>query len=113
MTRTGIYTRLATYRHLFYRLVKIGGEIYRLNHRRNNNALMLYGQRLENRESIIRHLLILYGTSHEHVVIAFAPVFGNTFHETVYSLGEEIEQQVFSNLHHLPAFSSPRVSIFQ
>ena len=68
---------------------------------------------LQDRKAVVCHLLILYGTSHEHIIIAISPVFGSTFHETVYTIGEEIEQQVFSNLHHLPALGSPRISIFQ
>ena len=113
MARTGINSRLSTYRHLLYRIVKICGEIHRFYHRRNDDALMLYGQRPKDRKAIVCHTLILNGTSHEHIIISVTPVIGNTFHETVYALGEEVEPQVLPYLHHLPAFRSPRISIFQ
>ena len=93
--------------------VEIGGEINRLNHRRNDDALMLDGQRPKDWKAIVCHSLILNCTPNEHIIISIAPVFGNAFHESVYALGEEIEQQILPYLHHLPALGSPRISIFQ
>ena len=74
---------------------------------------MLDGEFHKDRQTIIRHFLVLDRASHDDIVIAFAPIVGYTFHETVDAFGEKEKPEVATPLHHLPAIRSPRVSVFQ
>ena len=74
---------------------------------------MLDGKRPKNGQTIIDHILIFHCTSHHNVVIAFAPVVGHTFQETIDAFGEEKEPKVVSLFHHPPTFRPPFVRIFQ
>ena len=72
---------------------------------------MLDGQRFEDRQSVIGHLLVLHRAAYLHIVIAVTPVIGHAFHETVNAFGEEIKQEVSPPLHHQPALLTPLVGI--
>lgn len=74
---------------------------------------MFDGERQENGQTIIRHLLILHRTAHDDIVIAIAPVVGCALHETINALGEKEKPKVAPLLHHLPAFRPPFIRIFQ
>ena len=74
---------------------------------------MLDGEREEDGQAVISHLLILYSAAHYHVRISVAPVVRYTFHKAVDTLCEEIEPEVAPPLDHLPAFRTPRVCILE
>lgn len=74
---------------------------------------MLDRQRLEYRQTIVSHLLVLYRTAHQHVVITICPVIRDALHETVYALGKEVEPQVTAHAHHTPAVRPPLIGILE
>ena len=72
---------------------------------------MLDGQRLEDRQTVIGHLLVLHRAAYQHIVIAVTPVIGHALHETVDTLGEEIKPEVAPPLHHQPTLLTQLVGI--
>ena len=72
---------------------------------------MLDGERLEDRQPVVRHLLVLHRATHQHIVIAVTPVIRHAGPETVDTLREEVEPQVAPLLHHLPALRAPFIGI--
>ena len=74
---------------------------------------MLDGKRKKNGQPTVRHFLIFDGAADNNIVVAIAPVVGNTFHETVNSLSEKEKAEVATPLDHLPTLGPPLVGIFQ
>ena len=103
--------RFASYTHFLDASVKIGREINGSNQWCNDNTLVFDGQRFEDRQSVIGHLLVLYRAAYQHIVITVSPIIGHALHETVDTLGEEIEPEVAPPLNHQPALLTPLVSI--
>ena len=113
MARPCIHARLATYRHFLDSFVQIRGKVNGGDDGRHDDAFVLDGQRQEDRQSVVGHLLVLHRASHDDIVVAFAPVVGHARHETVDALGEEEKPEVAPPFHHLPAIRPPRIGIFQ
>lgn len=103
--------RFASYAHFLDASVKIGREINGSNQWCNDNTLVFDGQRFEDRQSVIGHLLVLHRAAYQHIVITVSPIIGHALHETVDTLGEEIELEVAPPLHHQPALLTPLVGI--
>ena len=82
---------LSANRYFFDRLIRIRGKIYGGKDWRNNDTLMLYRERQKNWQTIISHFLAFHCTSHDDIVITFAPVVGYALHKTVDAFGEEKE----------------------
>ena len=113
VARSRLHSRLTADGHLFYRLVQIWRKVNGANQRRGDDTLVLDGEREEDGQAVVGHLLILHGASYDDVVVAVAPVVGHTLHETVDAFGEEVEPEVAPLPYHLPAFRSPLVRVFQ
>ena len=103
--------RFASHAHFLDASVKIGREINGSNQWCNDNTLVLDGQRLEDWQTVISHLLVFHRAAYQHIVIAVTPVIGHALHETVDTLGEEIKPEVAPPLHHQPALLTPLVGI--
>lgn len=106
-----ILPRFASNAHFLDASVKVGREVNGFNQWCNDDALVLDGQRFEDRQSVIGHLLVLHRAAYQHIVITITPIIGHALHETVDTLGEEIKPEVAPPLHHQPALLTPLVGI--
>ena len=106
-----ILPRFASNAHFLDASVKVGREVNGSNQWCNDDALVLDGQRFEDRQSVIGHLLVLHRAAYQHIVITITPIIGHALHETVDTLGEEIKPEVAPPLHHQPALLTPLVGI--
>ena len=111
VARPCILPRFASRAHFLDASVKVGGEVNRPYQGRYDDALVPDGQRLEDWQAAVGHLLVLHRAAYKHIVVAVAPVVGHAIHETVDALGEEIEPEVAPTLHHQPALLAPLVGI--
>ena len=108
-----IHSRLSANRYFLNRFIQIRGEVNGGENGRDDDALVLDGERQKNGQTIIDHFLIFHCASHNDIVITLAPVVGHTFHETVDAFGEKEKPEIAPLFHHPPAFGSPLVCIFQ
>ena len=113
VARSRLGARLAACGHL----LNIGREVWRKvdvgEHRGHHYALVLDGHIQENRQPVVGHCLILDGATHQHVVVAVAPIVGHALQKAVNAFGEEVEPKVAALAYHPPALGAPLVGIFQ
>lgn len=91
--------------------VKIALYVNGPDKRLGRDALVPDREALENAEFIICVFLILDRTAYHDILIAIAPILGDTVHEPADALGEKQKCAVRPLLHHLPAFRPPGVGL--
>lgn len=108
-----IFARFASHRDILDQLrVEVCRQVYSLEHRRDHNQAMAYGQREEYWEPVVGAVLVLDRTSDGHMAVAFAPVGGQTVGEAFDALGEEKESAVVTAPDDVPDCTAPSVGLF-
>lgn len=72
--RASVAAGLAAARDLLDAGTQVVGEVYALDHRGDDDGLVLDGQRREDRQPLVGHGLVLDGAAYYHIVVAVAPV---------------------------------------
>lgn len=68
---------------------------------------------LENREPVVRHLLVFHRAADDDVRVSFPPIRRERLRKPVDALGNEQEPKIRPFPHHRPGFRPPRVRIRQ
>ena len=86
-------------------------KIYRAKQWLTYNLLMSYWQFEEHRQSLISAPLILHRAADSDILIAIAPVFGQTLPNSLWTFRYDVEIQVAPSLYHQPCLFSPFIGI--
>ena len=73
---------------------------------------MLDGQFVENGKPVISPVLVFYRTANRDIVISIVLVLRDAVHKPLNALGQKQKVQIGTLPHHLPAFRTPFIGVF-